>query len=85
MQYCSTQKRGYTSLELAEEALIGAHVAFNFSNHAGPVGVYICDECGQFHLTSQGEMNSRLKKTIESGELKKLKEASHWEGKFRKR
>jgi hypothetical protein len=85
MNTCPTGKRGHATFEMAEEALIGAHIAYNFGKHAGPMGVYICDECQQFHLTSQGEMNSRLKTLIESGELKKLKEASWWEGKIKRK
>lgn len=85
MPTCTSGKRCYSSFELAEEALIGAHIAYEFGNNAGPVGVYVCDECQQFHLTSQGEMSSRLKNLIESGELEKLRQARRWEEKFRRK
>ena len=85
MPTCSSGKRCYTSFELAEEALIGAHIAYDFGSHAGPIATYICDECQQFHLTSQGEMSARLKGLIENGELEKLRQARHWEEKTRRK
>lgn len=83
MQICSTHKRCYATYDLAEEALIGAHIAYNYGKGSRPVGVYLCDECGQYHLTSKGEMNVRLKKMINEGEILKQKEAGWWEEKFK--
>lgn len=82
---CATRKRCYPTYELAEEALIGAHIAYNYSNSSRPVGVYQCDDCGQYHLTSKGEVNARLKKMLDEGEILKQKEANWWEGKFKRR
>lgn len=84
MQTCSTHKRCYASYELAEEALIGAHVTYNYGKSSRPVGVYQCDQCGQYHLTSQGEVNSRLKKMLDEGEIQRQKEAGWWEKKFKR-
>ncbi|HOO10825.1 MAG TPA: hypothetical protein PKW06_12865 [Cyclobacteriaceae bacterium] len=85
MKTCPTRKRCHATYELAEEALIGAHLAYRFGKGRRPVGVYQCDECGLYHLTSRGEVNSRLQKMLDEGEIQKQKEANWWEGKFRKR
>lgn len=84
MQTCTTGKRCYLTIELAEEALIGAHINFNYGKGARPVGIYQCDDCGLFHLTSQGVMNKRLALMIEEGDIQKQKEARWWEDKFKK-
>ena len=85
MNTCITHKRCYHTVELAEEALIGAHIHFEYGKGKKPIGVYQCDDCGQYHLTSQGEMNPKLKEMLEQGELQKQKEAKWWEGKFRRK
>jgi len=85
MQTCPTHKRCHATYDLAEEALIGAHVAYNYGRGSQPVGVYQCDQCGQYHLTSQGEVNPRLQKMLNEGEIQKEKEASWWEGKFKRK
>lgn len=85
MKSCITGKRGYPTLELAEEALIGAWIAFEYGKGSGPINVYQCDECGDFHLTSKGEMNTRLKSLIDSGEIAKQKLARSWEQRFKGR
>jgi hypothetical protein len=75
----------YASRELAEDALIEARTRFNYAKGSGPVAVYKCDDCGQYHLTSQGVMNERLAKFIEGGNLKLHKEARYWTDKLKKR
>lgn len=84
MQTCVTNKRSYLTAELAEEALIGAHINFEYGKGTGPIGIYQCEDCGQFHLTSKGTMNARLQQMLKDGEIKKQKEANWWEGRFRK-
>lgn len=85
MRTCVTGKRCFVTHELAEEALIGAHVNHSYNKGNGPIGVYACDECGQFHLTSKGEMNKRLAEMLKDGEIQKQKEVNWWEQKFRRR
>ena len=82
---CSSGKRSYHSLELAEEALIGAHIAYHYPNGSGPMDVYLCDDCGQYHLTSSGAMNLRLKQMLEEGTIQKQRDASWWEGRIKKK
>lgn len=74
----------YASLHLAEEALIAARTRFHFSAGNGPIAVYLCDDCGQFHLTSKGKMNDRLAEQMKNGSIDLQKEANWWMDKFKK-
>lgn len=75
---CVTGKKVYLTQELAEEALIGAHTRFYYAKGQGPVAVYRCDDCGYFHLTSQGPLNTQLAQYIKNGKMNKQKEADKW-------
>ncbi len=77
---CPSSKRGYPTQEIAEGALIEARTRFV---HNSAVGVYQCEDCGGWHLTSKGEINPRLKQQLESGNLTRNRDASHWEYKLR--
>ena len=81
MANCSTGKRGYLSESLAIDALIEARTNFVFNS---AVSVYQCEDCGDWHLTSQGEINPRLKKMLDNGSLTKQQEVSNWERKLRR-
>lgn len=82
---CASGKRVYVREDLAEDALIEAWVHFDFSAGKGPVGVYRCEDCGNYHLTSSGAMNDKLDKALRDGTIGKLREAFKWERKFRHR
>lgn len=82
---CPSNKKGFASNTLAEEALLEAHHRNYYKDHNGPVNIYECDDCGQFHLTSKGELNTRLKEMLASGRLNKIREANFWESKLKKR
>lgn len=81
---CVTGKRSYPTEEIAIEALIGAHTNFNFNKGVGPIAVYKCDDCGNYHLTSTGTVNEKLAQHIKGGKIDQQKEADHWERKWRK-
>jgi hypothetical protein len=85
MKTCITGKRPYPTQAIAEDALIEAHMQYDYGKSTGPVGVYLCEECGKFHLTSQGVMNERLAQLIKEGKIKLAREAGKWADKFRKR
>jgi hypothetical protein len=85
MVNCITKKKSYRSREIAEDALIEAWISFDYQRGNGPVAVYQCEDCGEFHLTSTGPMNERLTKAIDSGLIKRQKEANQWTSKFKKR
>jgi hypothetical protein len=80
---CVTNKKVYLTETLAEEALIGAHTAFNYSNGNGPVAVYRCDDCGQYHLTSRGPMNQKLRQMLSEGTIARQQEADAWINKLK--
>lgn len=84
MKKCVTGKRLYPSQQFAEEALIESYIHFEHRTGGGPVAVYQCDECGEFHLTSRGPMNERLAKLLADGTIKRQKEASQWQNKLKK-
>jgi len=78
MTSCPTGKRAYLSEEIALEALIGAWVHFDRSRGDGPVAIYRCDDCGQYHLTSKGPMHETLKKYLADGTISRMSQAEEW-------
>ncbi|MDH5476427.1 MAG: hypothetical protein OEX22_12095 [Cyclobacteriaceae bacterium] len=77
---CATGKRLYYTKDTAQEALIEARIRFEYNT---AISVYQCDDCGQWHLTSQGEMDPTLKALLEDGTIKKEKQAFQWNMKLR--
>jgi len=77
---CVTTKRAYFTQSLAEAALIEARIHFE---HSSALAVYQCDDCGQWHLTSKGEMNSTLREQIENGNIKRERESLNWTNKLK--
>ncbi len=75
----------YPTEDIAVDALIEARTHFEFKPDQGPVAIYLCDDCGHFHLTSQGATNPKLVTYIKDGKLKLMKEARNWENKIKKR
>jgi hypothetical protein len=82
---CPTGKKIYPTENLAVEALIGAHTAYNYPSGQGPIAVYQCEECGNYHLTSRGPMNAHLAELIAKGDIKKQKTADEWEEKIKRK
>ncbi len=85
MLKCSSSKRAYLTAELAEDALIEAHIQFDYRSGQGPVGVYQCETCGQFHLTSKGLLNEKLADYQRNGKIKNQQQANQWLAKLKKR
>ena len=85
MSTCVSGKKIYLNEAIAIEALIGAHTRFNYRQGNGPVAVYQCEDCDNYHLTSKGPMNDRLAELINDGKINRQKEADQWEGKLKKR
>jgi ABC-type ATPase with predicted acetyltransferase domain len=83
MQKCITGKRRYPSEQIAEDALIEAQTNFNYASDNGPVAVYQCEDCGDYHLTSRRPMNDRLARLLAEGKIQRQKEANFWQNKFR--
>lgn len=85
MVRCVTKKKMYQTESAAEDALIAAWETYDYKGSGGPVGVYFCDNCGTYHLTSKGEMNKRLAEAISSGSIQRQAEANRWSDKFKKK
>jgi hypothetical protein len=83
MAGCVTGKKMYPSKENAEQVLIDAWIRNDYPSGRGPVAVYRCNDCGQFHLTSSGVMNPALEQFIREGKLKLQKEANYWKDKLK--
>lgn len=77
---CPTNKRGYPTENIAEEALIQARIQFEYNT---AIAIYECGDCGQWHMTSKGEVNRKLKELLDTGEIKKERNAMHWGHKLR--
>jgi hypothetical protein len=75
----------YSTVEMAEDALIEARTRFDYRSNSGPIAVYQCEDCGQFHLTSQGKMNEKLAMHLAEGKIQLQKEANRWLDKLKKR
>lgn len=85
MASCITGKRMYSSLEIAEDALIEAWTRYDYAPNNGPIAVYNCTDCGAFHLTSKGIMNEKLFRYIKEGKIDRQKEADRWLNKIKKK
>jgi len=85
MQKCVSGKVSYPSEALAVEALLDAWVRNRYADGRGPVNVYLCIECGRFHFTSKGTINSRLEQAMKDGSLRKQQQARSWEDRWRGR
>lgn len=73
-------KRAYDTENLAVEALLGARVAYAGNTS---ISVYLCEDCGKWHLSSKGNVNGRLAKELASGKIERQREADFWERKLR--
>ncbi|RAW00290.1 hypothetical protein [Pseudochryseolinea flava] len=80
---CSTGKKIYATEQMAEDGLIETWVRFKVGAGSGPIAVYKCDDCGYYHLTSRGPMNSKLSEQIKNGKIQKQTDISLWEDKFK--
>ncbi len=85
MVKCVSNKKVYPSKEIAEDALIEARTQFDYKIGSGPVAVYQCEDCGNFHLTSSGPMNQKLDQLTKDGKIQRQKEANQWLNKMKKR
>ncbi|MEO9868856.1 hypothetical protein [Ekhidna sp.] len=52
---CVSGKVRFELKELAEESLIQHHIRNNYQRGQGPLNVYQCLDCGNWHFTSKGD------------------------------
>lgn len=76
---CPSKKKAHTNIDAAEIALIEARIRFEGST---VVNVYECEDCGSWHLTSQGDVNPRLQEMIDSGALDEEIKKYEWREKY---
>jgi hypothetical protein len=75
----------YPTREIAEDVLIEAQTKYQYARQGGPIAVYLCEDCGQFHLTSRGPMNERLARAFDDGAISRQKQANQWLDKLKKK
>jgi hypothetical protein len=80
---CVTGKRSYDSRAAAEEALIDHRIQFNHRPGSGPINVYQCSDCGNWHFTSKGMINPLLNDARVKDRIEREQQARKWEDKFR--
>lgn len=77
---CSTGKNGYYTEKEVQEALIRSHIKFN----KAAINYYQCNDCGEFHLTSQGALHSLINEPKVQERIKRERKSQEWEGRFRR-
>jgi len=80
---CSTGKRSFLTKELAEEALISNRSRFHHNDESGPINVYLCNDCGNYHFTSKGPKSALLDDEKVQNHINLNREAGYWERKLR--
>lgn len=79
---CVTGKIGYETEELATEALIQNRIRNNHREGSGPINVYQCAECSEWHFTSKGEASKALKNPETVERIRKERQMMEWSDKF---
>jgi hypothetical protein len=85
LKNCSTHKKQFMTEGIAEEALLAAWTTYSYKQGSGPVAIYLCSECGTYHLTSQGPMNKKLAESLANGEIDRQKDSNAWMDKIKGR
>ncbi len=76
---CPTGKNSYYSEPEVQEALIRSHIRFL----QAAKNYYQCNDCGEFHLTSQGEYNLILDDPEIKARIKREQSEQEWTGRGR--
>ncbi|WP_421869960.1 hypothetical protein [Marinoscillum sp.] len=80
---CSTGKRIYDTEREAIDALIDLRARNNYRKGSGPINVYQCEDCGQWHFTSKGPEHELLGLETVQKKIADDREALYWERKLR--
>ena len=75
---CVTGKNGYYSEQEVQEALIRSHIRFVKAAQS----YYLCNDCGEYHLTSQGILNPLLNDPQIQARIKKERQEQDWLERF---
>lgn len=82
---CVTGKKMFPSRELAEEALIAARTIYKVRESSGPQSVYLCNDCGEWHLTSRNAPDSPVNNPETKERISRQVESDFWEQKFKRK
>ena len=82
---CSSGKKCFISQEEAEISLLEYRSEANFRIGSGPINVYECHICEQWHFTSKGKPSHLLKENVEHFKKSGNSEARFWEDKLKRR
>jgi hypothetical protein len=80
---CPTGKSAFSSEALALEALVQNHIRHQHRFGAGPLDVYQCVDCNEWHFTSRPPMNPHLLDPEVQQRIKSEGRALEWERKFK--
>jgi hypothetical protein len=83
MAGCISGKSIFQSKELAEEALIQNHIRNNHREGSGPINVYECRDCLNWHFTSNGNVSPLLLDSEIKKRIAKERTALEWEYRFK--
>ena len=78
-----THKRSFQDEFMALEALMNNHAQNFHKRESGPINIYQCDHCGDWHFTSKGEIHPDLRKDETQLRIKTERLGAHWERKLR--
>ena len=80
---CRSGKTSFESRELAVEGLIQNHIRRLHHSGKGPINVYECEECGNWHFTSRPPIIDELNDPEVIQRIKEEGRAFAWEQKLR--
>jgi len=78
---CSSGKNGYYTEHDVQEALIRSHI--RFSNAAK--NYYLCHDCNEYHLTSQGNLHPLINDPEVQARITKEQREQEWMERLGKR
>ena len=76
---CPTGKTTFETEDLAKEALIQNHIRNNYRSGSGPLDIYVCPDCGDWHFTSRPPAASWLLDPETISRIEKERRAFNWE------
>ena len=79
---CVSGKNAYSSRDLAIEALIQNRIRNFHDDHSGPLNVYECEHCGEWHFTSRKPQADELTDPDVRRRIERERIANDWERKL---
>ena len=77
---CQSGKKGYYTETDVQEALSRSQIGFRSS----ATNYYVCEICGEFHLTSKAGMHPLLKDPEITERIRKEQQEQDWNKRFRR-